>query len=62
MLRLRACRAELHLLAEYRHSSAPEVFLVACGQVTDNLRLGNGIVQLPGRLQQLEMLAKRSHA
>ena len=36
---------EHHFLEEYSHSSAPEIFLAACSQVTKNIRLGHGIVQ-----------------
>ncbi len=34
---------EHHFLEEYSHSSAPEVFLGACSQVTRRIRLGHGI-------------------
>jgi len=37
---------EHHFLEEYAHSSAPEVFLAAASQRTQNIRLGHGIVQL----------------
>jgi alkanesulfonate monooxygenase SsuD/methylene tetrahydromethanopterin reductase-like flavin-dependent oxidoreductase (luciferase family) len=36
---------EHHFLEEYSHSSAPEVFLAAASQRTENIRLGHGIVQ-----------------
>ncbi|MDZ7732084.1 MAG: LLM class flavin-dependent oxidoreductase [Acidimicrobiia bacterium] len=36
---------EHHFLEEYSHSSAPEVFLAAVSQRTENIRLGHGIVQ-----------------
>jgi alkanesulfonate monooxygenase SsuD/methylene tetrahydromethanopterin reductase-like flavin-dependent oxidoreductase (luciferase family) len=36
---------EHHFLEEYSHSSAPEVFLAACSQRTQNIRLGHGIIQ-----------------
>jgi alkanesulfonate monooxygenase SsuD/methylene tetrahydromethanopterin reductase-like flavin-dependent oxidoreductase (luciferase family) len=36
---------EHHFLEEYSHSSAPEVFLAAVSQRTENLRLGHGIIQ-----------------
>ena len=40
---------EHHFLEEYSHSSAPEVFLAAASQRTQNIRLGHGIVQaIPG--------------
>lgn len=35
---------EHHFLEEYSHSSAPEVFLAACSQLTHRIRLGHGIV------------------
>jgi alkanesulfonate monooxygenase SsuD/methylene tetrahydromethanopterin reductase-like flavin-dependent oxidoreductase (luciferase family) len=38
---------EHHFLEEYSHSSAPEVFLAACSQRTQRIRLGHGIVQIP---------------
>ena len=41
-----AWEVEHHLLEEYSHSSAPEVFLAAASQRTRNIRLGHGIVQL----------------
>ena len=42
---------EHHFLEEYSHSSAPEVFLAAASQRTRRIRLGHGIVQLPGGVQ-----------
>ena len=36
---------EHHFLEEYSHSSAPEVFLAAASQRTQNIRLGHGIIQ-----------------
>ncbi|MFN8050953.1 MAG: LLM class flavin-dependent oxidoreductase [Acidimicrobiales bacterium] len=36
---------EHHFLEEYSHSSAPEVFLAACSQRTERIRLGHGIIQ-----------------
>ena len=38
---------EHHFLEENSHSSAPEVFLAAVSQRTENMRLGHGIVQTP---------------
>ncbi len=35
---------EHHFLEEYSHSSAPEVFLAACSQRTERIRLGHGII------------------
>ncbi len=36
---------EHHFLEEYSHSSAPEVFLAAASQRTEQIRLGHGIIQ-----------------
>src|ERR1700712_3131376 len=41
-----AWEVEHHFMEEYSHSSAPEVFLGAASQRTQNIRLGHGIVQL----------------
>ena len=41
-----AWAVEHHFLEEYSHCSAPEVFLGAASQRTQNIRLGHGIVQL----------------
>lgn len=41
-----AWEVEHHFLEEYSHSSAPEVFLAAASQRTQNIRLGHGIIQL----------------
>ncbi len=38
---------EHHFLAEYSHSSAPEVFLAAVSQHTLKIRIGHGVVLLP---------------
>lgn len=35
---------EHHFLEEYSHSSSPEIFLAACSQRTEQIRLGHGIV------------------
>jgi len=44
-----AWEVEHHFLEEYSHSSAPEVFLAACSQRTQQIRLGHGIRQvIPG--------------
>ena len=44
-----AWEVEHHFLEEYSHSSAPEVFLAACSQRTEQIRLGHGIRQvIPG--------------
>lgn len=41
-----AWEVEHHFLEEYSHSPAPEVFLGAASQRTQNIRLGHGIIQL----------------
>ena len=41
-----AWEVEHHVLEEYSHSSAPEVFLGAASQRTKNIRLGHGVIQL----------------
>jgi len=41
-----AWEVEHHFLEEYSHSSAPEVFLAACSQRTQQIRLGHGIRQV----------------
>jgi alkanesulfonate monooxygenase SsuD/methylene tetrahydromethanopterin reductase-like flavin-dependent oxidoreductase (luciferase family) len=38
---------EHHFLEEYSHSSAPEVFLAAAAQRTEDIRLGHGIKLMP---------------
>lgn len=38
---------EHHFLTDYSHSSAPEVFLSAVAQHTENIRIGHGVVLLP---------------
>lgn len=38
---------EHHFLEEYSHSAAPEVFLAAAANATDDIRLGHGIRQMP---------------
>ena len=42
-----AWEVEHHFLEEYSHSAAPEVFLAACSQRTQRIRLGHGIVLMP---------------
>ena len=50
---------EHHFLEEYSHSSAPEVFLAACSQITKNIRLGHGIVQLPAGFNHAARIVER---
>ncbi|WP_254538179.1 LLM class flavin-dependent oxidoreductase [Halomarina litorea] len=42
-----AWEVEHHFLEEYSHSSAPEVFLAAAAQRTEDIRLGHGIKLMP---------------
>jgi alkanesulfonate monooxygenase SsuD/methylene tetrahydromethanopterin reductase-like flavin-dependent oxidoreductase (luciferase family) len=50
---------EHHFLEEYAHSSAPEVFLAACSQRTQNVRIGHGIVQMPPFINHPARVAER---
>lgn len=50
---------EHHFLEEYSHSSAPEVFLAACSQVTRTIRLGHGISLTPPRYNHPARVAER---
>jgi alkanesulfonate monooxygenase SsuD/methylene tetrahydromethanopterin reductase-like flavin-dependent oxidoreductase (luciferase family) len=50
---------EHHFLEEYSHSSAPEVFLAAASQRTQNIRLGHGIVQSPPPFNHPARIAER---
>ena len=50
---------EHHFLEEYSHSSAPEVFLAAASQRTQNIRLGHGIVQIPPGVNHPARVAER---
>ena len=54
-----AWEVEHHFLEEYSHSSAPEVFLAACSQRTQQIRLGHGIVLLPPRYNPPARVAER---
>lgn len=52
---------EHHFLEEYSHSSASEVFLAACSQRTQRIRLGFGIVaMLPGYQHPARVAEKAS--
>jgi alkanesulfonate monooxygenase SsuD/methylene tetrahydromethanopterin reductase-like flavin-dependent oxidoreductase (luciferase family) len=53
---------EHHFLAEYSHSSAPEVFLSAASQRTKNIRLGHGIALLPYPFNHPVRVAERAAA
>jgi alkanesulfonate monooxygenase SsuD/methylene tetrahydromethanopterin reductase-like flavin-dependent oxidoreductase (luciferase family) len=54
-----AWEVEHHFLEEYSHSSAPEVFLAACSQRTRQIRLGHGIVLMPGAYNHPARVAER---
>jgi alkanesulfonate monooxygenase SsuD/methylene tetrahydromethanopterin reductase-like flavin-dependent oxidoreductase (luciferase family) len=54
-----AWEVEHHFLEEYSHSSAPEVFLAACSQRTETIRLGHGIVLLPPAYNPPARVAER---
>ena len=51
---------EHHFLEEYSHSSAPEVFLAACSQRTERIRLGFGIQPLPPGYQHPARVAEKA--
>jgi alkanesulfonate monooxygenase SsuD/methylene tetrahydromethanopterin reductase-like flavin-dependent oxidoreductase (luciferase family) len=50
---------EHHVLEEYSHSSAPELFLAAVSQRTNRIRLGHGIVQTPPPFNHPARVAER---
>ncbi len=50
---------EHHFLEEYSHSSAPEVFLAACSQRTQRIKLGHGIVLAPPPYNHPARVAER---
>jgi len=54
-----AWEVEHHFLEEYSHSPAPEVFLAACSQRTQNIRLGHGIVIMPPPINHPARVAER---
>lgn len=54
-----AWEVEHHFLEEYSHSSAPEVFLAAASQRTENIRLGHGIIQTSPRFNHPIRTAER---
>ena len=54
-----AWEVEHHFLEEYSHSSAPEVFLAACSQRTQRIRLGHGIALLPPAYNHPARVAER---
>ena len=54
-----AWEVEHHFLEEYSHSSAPEVFLAAASQRTEQIRLGHGIVLMPPGYNHPARIAER---
>lgn len=50
---------EHHFLEEYSHSSAPEVFLAACSQRTERIRLGHGIAVMSPNFNSPARIAER---
>ena len=53
---------EHHMLPEWSHSSAPEVFLAALSQRTSRIRLGHGIALLPKNFNHPIRVAERAAA
>ena len=54
-----AWEVEHHFLEEYSHSSAPEVFLAAASQRTEQIRLAHGIVLMPQGYNHPARVAER---
>jgi alkanesulfonate monooxygenase SsuD/methylene tetrahydromethanopterin reductase-like flavin-dependent oxidoreductase (luciferase family) len=50
---------EHHFLEEYSHSAAPEVFLAACSQRTQRIRLGHGIAVMSPKFNAPARVAER---
>lgn len=50
---------EHHFLEEYSHSSAPEIFLAACSQRTERIRLGHGVVVMLPAVNHPARVAER---
>ena len=50
---------EHHFLEEFSHSSAPEVFLAAASQRTEQIRLGYGIVNVTPPVNHPARIAER---
>jgi alkanesulfonate monooxygenase SsuD/methylene tetrahydromethanopterin reductase-like flavin-dependent oxidoreductase (luciferase family) len=53
---------EHHFLAEFSHSSAPEVWLTAVAQHTERIRIGHGVVQVPAGFNHPVRVAERAAA
>ena len=54
-----AWEVEHHFLEEYSHSSAPEVFLAAASQRTEDIRLGHGIKLMPTEYNPPQRVAEQ---
>lgn len=54
--------AEHHLVPEWSHSSAPEVFLGAVSQRTERIKLGHAVVVLPKAFNHVIRVAERTAA
>ena len=52
-------QVEHHFLEEYSHGSAPEVFLAAAAALTERIRIGHGIVQIPPPVNHPARVAER---
>jgi alkanesulfonate monooxygenase SsuD/methylene tetrahydromethanopterin reductase-like flavin-dependent oxidoreductase (luciferase family) len=50
---------EHHFMEEYCHLGAPEIFLAAASQRTENIRLGHGIVHMPPAINHPARVAER---
>ncbi len=50
---------EHHFLEEYSHLSAPEIFLAACSQRTERIRLGHGIMHVVPQINHPVRIAER---
>ena len=53
-------QVEHHFLEEYSHSSAPEIFLTAVAAVTQNIRVGHGIVTCVPQMNNPIRIAERA--
>jgi alkanesulfonate monooxygenase SsuD/methylene tetrahydromethanopterin reductase-like flavin-dependent oxidoreductase (luciferase family) len=51
---------EHHFLEEYSHCSAPELFLTACAMITENIRVGHGIVTCVPQFNHPIRIAERA--
>jgi alkanesulfonate monooxygenase SsuD/methylene tetrahydromethanopterin reductase-like flavin-dependent oxidoreductase (luciferase family) len=53
---------EHHFLTEFAHSSAPEILLTAAAMRTERIRIGHGVVLLPGQFNHPIRVAERAAA